>query len=296
MAKGLKRFSIGLTLSLLVTAFASFTASAAEERSFETKGGGHVTISNVVEVQKIKNVGYGETMYVATAPVTITFHGELLDKTEIAMWPDDESLEYVEIKDQAATLTEPVKYGIFPVFKGEAKGDNPAIILQVIAGTTKPGDKEEAAAVVVKSEPASAVPTASKVSVDGKAVSFEAYNIDGNNYFKLRDLAMAVNGSAKNFEVGFDQTKNAISLTSGKAYMPAGGELAASAELKTKQASLTTAKLYLDGKELKLTAYNIDGNNYFKLRDVAKAFDFGVAWDGAANSIGLDTKAAYKEE
>jgi len=36
-------------------------------------------------------------------------------------------------------------------------------------------------------------PTTSKVLVNGKIVEFEAYNINGYNYFKLRDLAQAVN-------------------------------------------------------------------------------------------------------
>jgi hypothetical protein len=51
--------------------------------------------------------------------------------------------------------------------------------------------------------------------VNGQSVAFNAYNIDGNNYFKLRDLAYALNGTEKQFEVGWDGAANAISLTSG---------------------------------------------------------------------------------
>jgi hypothetical protein len=36
-----------------------------------------------------------------------------------------------------------------------------------------------------------------------------------------------------------------------------------------------------------------NGNNYFKLRDVAQLFDFGVAWDGMNNTITVDTAKAY---
>ncbi|MNI57853.1 hypothetical protein D3C73_1129390 [compost metagenome] len=131
--------------------------------------------------------------------------------------------------------------------------------------------------------------------MNGKAVSFEAYNIEGNNYFKLRDLAMAVNGSEKNFEVSWDGAKNAISLHSNKAYTPEGNELAVAGKPATKQATAASAKIYLDGKELNLIAYNIDGNNYFKLRDVAQAINMGVSWDAVANSIGINTKDTYKE-
>lgn len=30
---------------------------------------------------------------------------------------------------------------------------------------------------------------------------------------------------------------------------------------------------------------NICGNNYFKLRDLGKAFDFGVGWDNTSKTI-----------
>ena len=33
------------------------------------------------------------------------------------------------------------------------------------------------------------------LEVDGKAVACEKYNIDGSNYFKLRDIAWLVNGN-----------------------------------------------------------------------------------------------------
>ncbi|WP_409344577.1 WG repeat-containing protein [Paenibacillus sp. MBLB4367] len=153
--------------------------------------------------------------------------------------------------------------------------------------TAKPG--------AVESGTKSAAPTASKVVVDGKEVAFEAYHIDGNNFFKLRDLAMAVNGTGKQFEVGWDNAKNAINLESGKAYTAAGGELTVSGQASAKEAKPTSSKLFIDGKEAQLTAYNIDGNNYFKLRDIAKAINFGVTWDGSKNQIGIDSKLSYTE-
>ncbi|WP_438434847.1 stalk domain-containing protein [Gorillibacterium sp. sgz500922] len=134
---------------------------------------------------------------------------------------------------------------------------------------------------------ANAVPSVSKVLVNGKSVSFEAYSINNSTYFKLRDLAKAVNGTEKGFEVGWDGEHNAISLTSGEAYTAVGGELAVSANLKTKKATLSSAKVYLDDEEIQLTAYTIGGNNYFKLRDLAKALDMAVTFDAKTNTIGI---------
>lgn len=146
----------------------------------------------------------------------------------------------------------------------------------------------------VTSNTNNAKPTASKVLVNGTPIEFDAYTINNNNYFKLRDLAQAVNKTDKNFEVTWDGKNNAINLISNKAYTPAGGELV-KGDGKAKTATLSTAKIYKDGKEISLTAYTINGNNYFKLRDIAKAFDIGVTWDGTTNTVSIDTSISYVE-
>lgn len=157
------------------------------------------------------------------------------------------------------------------------------------AATTAPAVTTPAATVP---KTATATPTVSKVLVSGEAVSFDAYNINGNNYFKLRDLASTFNLSKKQFEVGWDATKNAINLKSNSAYTKVGGEMSVS-NGKAQTATLTTSKIYKDGTELSLTAYNIGGNNYFKLRDIAQAFNIGVTFDSKTNTISIDTNADY---
>ena len=144
-------------------------------------------------------------------------------------------------------------------------------------------------------------PTASTVLVDGRDISFEAYNINDFNYFKLRDLAFTLNGSAKQFEVGWDDANNAISLTSGRSYTVAGGEMAgggrgAGAAGGAKDAAPTNSRIFLNGSEVRLTAYNIDGYNYFKLRDVGEAIDFGVDWDDSRNTIAINTSKGYSAD
>lgn len=137
-----------------------------------------------------------------------------------------------------------------------------------------------------------ATPTSSAVFVNGNAVSFDAYFIDGNNYFKLRDVAYMLNNTEKQFEVGYDGSANAISLTSGKMYTPVGGEMA-KGNGGAKPYAPTSSKIIKDGVETQFTAYFIDGNNYFKLRDIGQAFNFGVNWDATKNAILIDTKSPY---
>lgn len=174
----------------------------------------------------------------------------------------------------------------------ETTVDNPEATVETPAETTETPEPT----VETPAQEATASPTASKVVVDGAEVSFEAYNIDGYNYFKLRDLAMAISGSEKQFEVTWDEEKNAINLVSGEAYTPVGGEFAVLAGTESVQATVNQSAIYMNGEEIELQAYRIDGNNYFKLRDVGEVFDFGVLWDGELNQIVIDTVVGYVVE
>jgi len=140
-----------------------------------------------------------------------------------------------------------------------------------------------------------AKPTASAVLVNGNITAFESYNIGGYNYFKLRDLAYVLSGTEKQFEVSWDSSNKAISLISGQPYTKVGGEMEGGAK-GNKPASVTSSRIYLDGKEVSLQAYNIGGNNYFKLRDIGEKINFGVDWDKTKNTIAIDTSKNYTPE
>jgi len=140
-----------------------------------------------------------------------------------------------------------------------------------------------------------ATPAFHTVLVNGEETVFDAYTINGNNYFKLRDLAYALNGTEKQFEVNWDAASNTIFLVSGECYTVIGGEMAGKGA-GNKTPVPIAAKIYIDGRIMQFNAYNIDGNNYFKLRDIGQAFDFGVSWDGAKNTITIDTGKGYIAE
>lgn len=137
-----------------------------------------------------------------------------------------------------------------------------------------------------------AIPTASTVLVNGNSVSFEAYNINGSNYFKLRDLALILSGSKAQFNVIWDGNARVISLISGQPYTPVGGEMSGKGTIN-KVAQANSSTVLVNGVSATFTAYTIDGSNYFKLRDLGETFDFGVDWDSAANAIVIDTSKGY---
>lgn len=140
----------------------------------------------------------------------------------------------------------------------------------------------------------SAVQNKSTLLIDGARVSMQAYSIDDNSFIKLRDLAKLLIGTKKQFDVNWDDTDKTIHLISGLAYTEIGGELATDST-KSTTATLSTSPVYINGEVVKLTAYTINRNNYFKLRDLGMAFDFGVDWDESTNTIHIDTSTGYHE-
>ena len=140
-----------------------------------------------------------------------------------------------------------------------------------------------------------AKPSPHAIYVDGTKASVAAYEINGNNYFKLRDIAAIVNGSEKQFEVSWNNDAKRIDLTSGKPYTIVGGELGAIGSA-SKQAETSTAVVYKDNAQMDYTGYNIDDNNYYKLRDVCKSFDIGINWDAENQRVDILTDENYVDD
>jgi len=61
-------------------------------------------------------------------------------------------------------------------------------------------------------------------------------------------------------------------------------------------AVLSQQKIMLDGNKADIMAYNIDGNNYFKLVDLAKEIGFNVKYNAKSNTVYINTKENYSEE
>ncbi|WP_087065901.1 InlB B-repeat-containing protein [Intestinibacillus massiliensis] len=128
--------------------------------------------------------------------------------------------------------------------------------------------------------------TTNAIKLDGSAVKPAGYNINDENYFKLRDIAYLMNGKQAQFNVGWDGATSSITLTTGAAYQKAGGEMAGAAAKPTIRES--NAKVLVDGKPVSMTAYNIDGNNYFRLRDIGTQLGFDVGYDNTSRTILID--------
>lgn len=71
--------------------------------------------------------------------------------------------------------------------------------------------------------------TVCAATLDGKAVSLNAYLFSEANYVMLRDVATLLSGSKAQFEVSWDKEKGIV-ITTGQAYTAVGGELQSKGE------------------------------------------------------------------
>ncbi len=168
-----------------------------------------------------------------------------------------------------------------------------AIAVGEVTGATVEKDVGEVSA----DNQISAVPISSSVLVDGQTIVFDAYTVNGNNYFKLRDIAYALSNTEKVFDVDWYGTVGAIAtLTSGRSYAETGTELSTTAERETQPAEPVSIRTYLEGKKISEGTSRIGDDIYFKLRDLGSAIDFGVTWDSSSHAVIIDTSTGYVSE
>ena len=139
-----------------------------------------------------------------------------------------------------------------------------------------------------------ASPTNDKLEVNGAAADPTVYKIGDSNYFKIRDVAALLSGTEKQFAVGYDGEKNAVTATTGQGYDKQSGDLAGAAAGGSQTADPSNDAIYVNGEKITAEVYKINGSNYFKLRDLGKALNFYVGWS-AERGMYIETSKPYSE-
>ena len=137
-----------------------------------------------------------------------------------------------------------------------------------------------------------ATPTRDKgqtVYVDNTRVYPTGYNIADNNYFKLRDI-----GKLVGFGVDYDEATQTVEISTTRTAPSTEGITDTSVSGAVAQVS--NQRIAVDGIYVNMKAYQIDGNNYVKLRDVGLQVNFGVNYDAANNRVVISPKLFYGEE
>lgn len=126
----------------------------------------------------------------------------------------------------------------------------------------------------------------STILLDGKHIWCNGFKILGNNYFKLRDLAENLSGTTSQFDVFWNDEKNAIEIITGKPYTSVDAQnINYYCTDRNYSAKPINTNILVDGKLQSIIAFNIDGCSYFKLRDLGNLIPFDVDWDSKANEI-----------
>ena len=156
-----------------------------------------------------------------------------------------------------------------------------------------------AAAVIAASLPTAGaanaltvVPTSAKgqaVYVGSTRVYPTGYNINDNNYFKLRDV-----GKLAGFGVDWNEDTRTVEISTTRTAPELTGITDTAVTGAT--AKPTDQRITVDGKEVSMTAYKIKGNNYVKLRDIGKTINFGVSFNMATKAVSIDPNGTYVEE
>ena len=141
---------------------------------------------------------------------------------------------------------------------------------------------------------ATAAPTNDKLTVNGVAADPTVYKIDGSNYFKIRDVAALLNGTDKQFAVGYDNTTKSATATTGQPYVKQDGDLAGAPTTGNQTPAVSNDAIYVDGQKIDAEVYKIGGSNYFKLRDLGKALNFYVGWSKEQGML-IETDKPYSE-
>jgi hypothetical protein len=136
--------------------------------------------------------------------------------------------------------------------------------------------------------------TSNKLILGEEEKVFPAVNIQNYNYIKLRDLAMILNGTEKQFSVGYNAATRTVTLTSGGTYTPLGDELT-DRLADPVSGFVSSQRILLDAKLVEVLAYNILDYNYFRLRDLAIMFDFNIKFDEETSVITLILEEPYEE-
>ncbi|MDR1642996.1 MAG: cadherin-like beta sandwich domain-containing protein [Clostridiales bacterium] len=137
-------------------------------------------------------------------------------------------------------------------------------------------------------------PSSNLLILNGIKTTFPAFLIHDYNFLKLRDLAMLLSGTKKQFSIGWDSSKNIVTISSGKSYASVGDELKSLASGNQAVVS-TTQKFIVDGKTIELVGYNYNGYNFVRLRDIAILLDFSLAYSANDITVNIDLNNPYKE-
>lgn len=113
------------------------------------------------------------------------------------------------------------------------------------------------------------------VYINDQRAAVRGYTIDGEDYFRLRDLAAALSETSCRFDVAWNQAEKLVELTRGAPY---SGGLPGGDPAEIADAAPLMSGLLVDGRIMELPGYNVEGSTYYGLYDLCDLLGFEVCW------------------
>ena len=124
-----------------------------------------------------------------------------------------------------------------------------------------------------------AEPGLTSVQIDARFVTFQTFRIGSGVFFRLEDLAYALNGTYAQFN--FDWYGNTINITRNAEYFASGTEMAIFGSSDLVSVRPARVEVYLDGERIHPMSFVINGSTMFMLNDFGPAIGLGVEIDEA---------------
>ena len=160
------------------------------------------------------------------------------------------------------------------------------------------------------------ISTTQAVTVNGEKVDFEGFNIEGFNYFKLEDVAAAVDKNVtfdgKTFTIEEAPAEETTAPTEATEETPAETPAKATEETPAEETTAPTEATEATAEtteeapaeeeaaveegteettDVEYSSIEVEGVEYFKLRDLADIIGFGVDYDAATSTVVITTEA-----
>ncbi len=138
-----------------------------------------------------------------------------------------------------------------------------------------------------------AIPNWQEVIFDGHSEVMQCYNINGYNYFRLRDVAQEVTDHIEeehhHFDIRYNKDFKFIVMEMEKDYEPVEGAPVYTMGTENKIGVLSEARVMTSNMRAyyNLEGYVIDGYTFYKLRDLAREAGMQTIWCKDENVIEL---------
>lgn len=129
-------------------------------------------------------------------------------------------------------------------------------------------------------------PSDQGIYLNGEKIEISGVKHEGFNYYRLRDLAYILKDTPAKFEVGYDKENKMILLETKTEYT---GDKIDPAKLGV-NLSVVDIPISIDKNMTHLEVVNVDGYNYFRLRDLGTLVGFDINYTAKDKKVQIMTE------